>query len=151
MSLYWPVDTQPPSPLSGDRPHVYCPKPVWNMMWLVTYEQCCDMVLKLIKCDFSFALPWSGTFHPSLRINPPRTDTSSNIQVARCSFPLSFKCKYRCKYWGECAVIKILWEGEQGWGAGSLFLPIPPQPYPHWFPSPKETLLKPQTWEICWT
>ena len=63
-------------------------------MLVVAYEQCCDMVLKLIKCDFSFALPWSGTFHTSLRINPPRTDALSNIKVTRCSFPLSFKCKY---------------------------------------------------------
>lgn len=55
-------------------------------MLLVAYEQCCDMVLKLIKCDFSFALLWSGTFHTSLRINPPRTDAPSNIQVTRGSF-----------------------------------------------------------------
>lgn len=127
------------TPLWWWSPHLL-PKPVWNMMLLVAYEQCCDMVLKLIKCDFSFALLWSGTFHTSLRINPPRTDAPSNIQVTRGSFPLSFKCKYRCKYSEKCTVIKIPRRGEQGWGTRSLFLPIPPQPYPHWSLSPKETL-----------
>ena len=151
ISLHWLVDTQPPSPLSGDGPHVYCPRPVWNMMLLVAYEQCCDMVLKLIKCDFSFALPWSGAFHTYLRINPPRTDTPSNTKVTRCSFPLSFKRKYRCKYWGKCTVIKILWKESR---VGEHVASSSPSPHSHIFTGLhhlQRHFLKPQTWEICWT
>lgn len=116
------MDTQPPSPLSSGDP--ITAKPVWNMMLLVAYEQCCDMVLKLIKCDFSFALLWSGTFHTSL-INLQEQMHPQNIQVTRGSFPLSFKCKYRCKYSEKCTVIKIPRRGEQGWGTRGLFLPSP--------------------------